>query len=399
MSCLTKTVHLPYVSNHCNLICWTLPLFVVIQAYVLSIAIADAKDTSGSSIDLNLKNGGATLAVYIPVSLSSHRLLPRLLSRVYHESHVYLVEYDRSVSSKLYMDLDSFPAGNVYVRQAGLFTPKGVTHLLTMLDAMAFFIDRSEALSSAALAFDYFIHLTPTSYPTVPFPSLSRILRAVGTAYNWPSFFHFFEPSHLPFFSGEIKGHYVDLALSFNTSAPMFLASRRFAHPDASRRPFKSQIGRTTPLFIASRRLVKFAVDAPEAMRLLVALGETANVLERFFATLIQTTDLSKVGPVVRSASLHCSDSNAMDMPVDNARRGHKPSYQPNRPSLHFLYNTSEPCLFVGPFGDSRSSKRVKNNIDAEFGVFSSSAQMNDRDTDYAAIVVNKLKSVLEPIR
>lgn len=299
----------------------------------------------------------ATIAFYVTVSFEELPYLRRLFDRIYHPGNVYLIEYDPSVSKELF---ESFPRSpNVYQRHADPFVPSGVSSVLNILDAIAFFLNRENVLmfdSSRKFVskFDYFIPISPTSYPTVTPKNIRALLPKSPTMHT---FIHFGHPSQLSLFADDVNVVHMDLTLSFSPSAPRTLYTRHHSHPDKNHRGFN--LPRAAPLFVASRPFAKFAVDSVLSKRLLLVLMESANVADRFFAALADAAPSNTVGPVIRTTSLHCIHSDALDKSVDNVL----PNYSPLAPSVSFLQNVSEPCLFVAPFS-SEDHFSLRNEID-----------------------------------
>lgn len=341
----------------------------------------------------------SAVAFHIAVHPSNIYFLNRLILRIYHPKNVYLIDYHVSIPSTEYFiarnPIKVHP--NIYERRADVMTPDGVTQLLNVLDAMAFFINRADSLSSSSpSSFSYFIPLTPSSYPTLSSAHLRKILdlkKHVQKDNKLPNFFHFTHPSQLSYFSDEVDTHFVDLALSFNGSINTdSLYTHRYPHPDRHRRTI-SRISRSYSFFIASEPFVRYAVDSPQSTRLLVTLSETSHVSNRFFATLATVSDISVIGPVIRSDSLHCIDSNAIDVDVRSKKleKGTREilDYRPHKPSLQFVFNSSlsRPCLFIGPFDSSADSTTVLDNIDERFGVSLHSTQLNEqRDAHFESL-------------
>lgn len=330
----------------------------------------------------------ATIAFYVTVSFDELPHLRRLFDRIYHPGNIYLIEYDPAITEELF---ESFPRfRNVYQRHADPFTPSGVSAVLNILDAIAFFFNREDVLShgdflrASVVKFDYFIPVSPNSYPTVT-PNNIRAL--LPKSLPMPSFLHFGHPSQLPFFSDDVDVVHVDLTLSFLSSAPRTLYTRHHSHPDKNRRAFK--LPRGAHSFVASRSFAKFAVDSALSKRLLLVLAETANVADRFFTALADAAPSNIIGPVIRKTSLHCTHSNALDKAVDNVL----PNYSPNPPSVSFLQNVSEPCLFVAPF-DGEAYLSLRNEID-KYLLIPPGTQGRPPGVSYHAKVQQKIQALL----
>lgn len=328
-----------------------------------------------------------TIAFYVTVSFEELPYLRRLFDRIYHPGNIYLIEYDPTIAEELF---ESFPRfRNVYQRHADPFTPSGVSAVLNVLDAIAFFFNREDVLShdssqASVVKFDYFIPVSPTSYPTVT-PNNIRVL--LPKSLPMPSFLHFGHPSQLPLFADDVDVVHVDLTLSFSSSAPRTLYTRHHSHPDKSRRAFK--LPRAAHSFVASRPFAKFAVDSVLSKRLLLVLAETANVADRFFAALADVAPSNAIGPVIRKTSLHCTHSDALDEAVDNVL----PNYSPYPPSVSFLQNVSEPCLFVAPFNDE-AYLSMRNEID-KYLLIPPGTQGRPPGVSYHAKVQEKIHALL----
>lgn len=329
----------------------------------------------------------ASIAFYITVSIAELPHLRRLIDRVYHPGNIYLIEYHSSIPESSF---EIFPrAQNIFQRHSDAFVPSGVTYVLNVLDGMAFFFNREESLlshsdgASTPVSFDYFIPLSPTSYPTISAQNMRTLLSLDEPS---PNFFHFGHASQMPLFDEDINTIYVDLALSFNASAPPSLYTRHHGHPEKSRRKFS--LPRASPFFVASRAFAKFAVDSITSKRLLLVLAETANVADRFFASLIEAAPPT-IGPVIRTASLHCVHSDALDKHVNKTL----PNYSPRPPSVAFLQTVSKPCLFTSPFTEG-PFLALRDQID-KFILTPPGTQGRPPGTSYYVKVKAKLDSLV----
>lgn len=297
----------------------------------------------------------ANIAFHISVSPEHLPYLHRLYHRVYHPSNLYLIDYAPSIPRSKFLS----PAHpNVHHRIADPSTPAGVSEVINLLDAMAYFLNREDYLRQTP-SFHFFIPLTPSSYPLVLPQHLRRLLALHLSAP--PNFLHLMHPSQQHLFSHEVDLHYIDSTLSFNHSIPPTLISHRLPHPDRRRRTLS--LTRATPHFVLNRKLVSFAVDSIYSKRLLLTLGETANVRHRFFASLALAHRQHRpdLGPLVRTADLHCVNSNAPDQKVLQVL----PDYQPQPLTIAFLRNVSLPCLFAAPL-DIERNLHLRDAIDFE---------------------------------
>lgn len=328
----------------------------------------------------------ANVAFHIFVPNGQQSAVSRLLDRIFHEENMFLIEYDAKIPSYEYLRLGPSRHQNVFQRRADIASPGGVTEVLNILDAIAFFLNLE---TFAGRQFDYFIPLTTSSYPTVPPAHIRSLLRTITASESSlsPSFFHFVHPSQLPLFASEIDTHVVDLALAFNASVSPELYTGRLPHPDRRRRTFA--LPRASPFFVISRAFAEFAVDSIGTKRLLLILAETANVRLRFFSALAVIANQSLVGPVIRTASLHCVDSTAIDTNTSRSL----PNYFPRTPSVAFLMNTTRPCLFSAPF-DSASSLSVMDDIDRQLLILPGT-QGKPPGIAYYEIIREKLHSLL----
>lgn len=337
-------------------------------------------------VALDSQSENVCLAFHITVEPAHVKNLQRLIDRIYHPQNVYLIDYHPSIPKSNFLRLSSYRV-NVYQQRADVASNEGVTEVLNVLDAIAFFLNR-EAFEHAA-AFDYFIPLSSASYPLIPPKQLRQLLdpAIMGPHLLPPNFFHFTHPSQLPLFAEEVDTWHVDLALAFNASVAASIYTSHLPHPDRRRRIFS--LPRAATHFVASRAFASFAVDSIEAKRLLLIVAETSHVKHRFFAALATAANQSLVGPIIRSASLHCVNSNAIDTQV----RKSLPDYIPHIPSIAFLTNTSRPCLFAYPF-DSSSSLPVRDAIDRQFLILPGT-QGKPRGIAYYETTREKLKSLL----
>lgn len=330
----------------------------------------------------------ATIAFYITVSPDQLPLLRRLFDRVYHPDNLYLIDYDATIPERSFGFVPR--TRNVYQRRADPFASSGVSAVLNVLDAMAFFFNREDVLKSDLKAphvstFDYFIPISPSSYPTVTAANLRTVL---PNTLPRPSFLHFAHASQSTLFAAEVDEVHIDLTLSFSMDAPRQLYSRHYSHPDKQRRAF--ELPRAGTLFVASRSFARFAVESVVSKRLLLVLAETANVSTRFFSALAEAAPAGTVGPIIRTTSLHCTHSDILDERMD----GVLPDYLPRPPSVDYLQNLSEPCLFVAPFRDG-ASLTLRNDID-KFLLVPPGTQGRAPGISYHETVGKKIQALLD---
>lgn len=353
----------------------SLPVIIVIGIALFSSGLAGT-----------LSERDASIAFHIFVPYGQQSAVSRLLDRIFHEDNVFLIEYDAKIPFFEYLRIGASRQQNVYQRRVDAATPEGVTEVLNILDAMSFFLNRETVTGKR---FDYFIPLTTASYPTVPPGHIRFLLNTIITPGSSPSpnFFHFVHQSQIPLFASEVDTHFVDLALAFNASISLELYSRDLPHPDRRRRGFT--LPRASPFFVVSRAFAEFAIDSIETKRLLLMLAETAHVRERFFPALAVVANQSLVGSLIRSSSLHCIDSGAIDTNTSQSL----PNYIPRVPSIAFLMNTTRPCLFSAPF-DTNLSLSVKDEIDRQLLILPGT-QGKPPGVAYYETVREKLHSLL----
>lgn len=213
--------------------------------------------------------------------------------------------------------------------------------MLALLNGMAFFLDRESAL--AETSFDYFIHLTPHTYPAMNATHVRRMLAFDERSYPPPNFLQAIHPSQWRLFSKEIDFLYTDLTLAYNSTLetqPM-LETHNFTHPDRHRRILK--LPRTDEHVILNHETVRQATDSMLAKRLLLTLGDTSHAVNRFFGGLVENCK-DPIGRVITKTNLRCVNTKAFRMEVTHVL----PEYRLLMPSVAFLRATSEPCLFVG---------------------------------------------------
>lgn len=352
---------------------------------LLFVAFALVLHVLVESYDSKVPVTEATIAFHINVRKSNVDLLSRFLSRLYHAKNLYLVHYAPPLEAQHYKQY--FRRDNVHHRNADPFVENGVSEVINILDGMGFFLDREDYLSPDRRSFDYYVHCSPDYYPLLNPTHMRRVLSYPKEEYPPPNFLHFFHESQLPFFSTEINHAYLDFSLSFNRSLPLStkLHSLGIVHPDANKRIL--HIPRATKRLVVNHDFVKLAVDSALSKRLLLALGDTSHVDERFFAALVANNQLD-IGKVVRSTSLHCVNSRAIDTPVEKAL----PNDTLRPVTVEFLQKTSEPCLFAGPF--TKRNIRTLRQIDKQL-LIPPGTQGKPDGIGYHDLVYEKLRSTI----
>lgn len=289
----------------------------------------------------------ATIAFHISVKQSNLAFLHSLLTHLYHPRNFYLIDYQLPLQPQQHEQ--KFHYQNVHHRAAAPFTENGVSEVINTLDGMAYFLDYEHNLdNNNTNAFDYYICTTPDYYPVLNPTHMRNLLSFPPHRYPPPNFMHFFHNSQLPLFTHEIKKVYVDLSLTFNDTLPFNTPLHRVKSRHPYFRSSTLNIPRASKRFVVNHEFVKMAVDSVPSKRLLLKLADTSHVDERFFATLIANSK-KQIGKLVRTTSLQCINSIAMDLNVNNKSM---PNYHPAPITIQFLENTREPCLFAGPFNN-----------------------------------------------
>ncbi|CDF39602.1 unnamed protein product [Chondrus crispus] len=302
----------------------------------------------------------ATIAFHISVNEAQLPLLERFFFRIYHPSNLYLLTFAHSLDPRA--KSARITGRNVHIRSAEPYVPDGVSEAINILDAMAYFLDREDALASDKPSFDYYIHCTPNDYPTVTAERMRTLLGFARDHLDAATFFHFTHTSQLPLFDGELSRIHIDYSLSFNRSLTLEegLEATKSYHPDHRRRT--AEILRTDKHFVAHRRYVKIAADSMLSKHLLMSLGDASHVFEHFFGSLAAAASEENI-KLIRTTSLRCTNFNDLDRAVKHIL----PGYKPRSPSTDFLLRTVEPCLFTGPFpDDGPENLAIRNRIDME---------------------------------
>lgn len=344
-----------------------------------------SSNQANSSTSLYINDRDAIIAFHITVDKSQLPNLDRLIQRIHHPQNHYLIDYHHTISPSHYLSLDQF--SNVHQRAADMSVPSGVSHVLNLLDGIAHFLNANECTPSLS-QFDYYIPLTPHSYPTV---TASRLRSILPTSQRLlPNFFHFAHKSQLPLFNHQVNHHFIDTCLSFNHSVEPSLLNTKKHHPDHHRRTY--HLPRASLHFVVNRHFASQLVDSMLTKRLLVVLAETAFVSNRFFATFAHSADINLVGPTVHTTDLHCIDSEALDSKVLQVL----PDYTPRIPSVPFLKQAGSPCLFTAPF-DSPDSLAVRNVIDKDL-LIAPGANGKPPGVAYHDVVAESLNRILRSI-
>ncbi|KAI0566236.1 hypothetical protein FGB62_11g356 [Gracilaria domingensis] len=325
--------------------------------FTLYVLLCLAPNSGFCSPERSLPQAEATIAFHVSVRQSNVAFLPRFLNRIYHKDNLYLVDYAPPLQSDDFVGLPN--TQNVYHRIADPFVENGVSEVINILDGMAFFLDREENLDLSGNSFDYYIHCTPDYYPVMNPAHMRQVLSTENVEQSPPNYIHFFHDSQLPFFAKEINRVVFDFSLSFNRSLPYGtkLYAMGITHPDYKKRIM--EFPRAVKRFVVNHAFVKLATDSMLSKRLLMTLGDTEHVDERFFAALV-ANNKAEIGKVIHTTSLQCVNSNAMDTIVKDAL----PDFTPKPITIDFLRNTSQPCLFAGPF--PKANDAILTKIDKE---------------------------------
>lgn len=366
-------------------------VLIVAQVALIQVALVQATHEESNPTRDKPDERNATIAFHVTVDDAQLPNLHRLFDRIYHPENIYLIDYHPHIPSSSYLThVVNYP--NVHQRHADLSVPDGVSHVLNILDGIAHFLNREDFLSreiarGTATRFDYFIPLTPESYPTIPAANLRAMLPIATSHDKPPNFFHFAHPSQLHFHEEEIDRHVQDTTLAFNASLVPSLQTSRKVHPDVHRRKFA--LPRASPHFVINRHFAKLATDSALAKRLLFVLAETSFVSLRFFAALASAADPRVVGPVHKAASLHCVDSNALSESVLEKI----PSQEVRAPSVKFLLQCQTPCFFTAPLARAQSL-HVRDDIDMQL-LIPPGVQGKPSGIAFHELVHDKLKPLL----
>lgn len=360
-----------------------MPFFskLTLCTYLLLVAVVV---TAGISV--NFPDREATIAFHVTITATQLPLLSRFLTRIYHPKNLYLLDFAPPLTARRYSS-----SANVHHRVADPYVEHGVSKVINVLDAMAYFLDRETALGTGK-SFDYFMHCTPSDYPTVTPKHMRRLLGFAARQPSPPNFFHFAHGSQLPLLhKNEIDKVYYDFSLTFNKTLSLKkgLATKGLFHPDHSRRTMP--VSRTEKHFVVGHAYVKLATDSILAKRLLMSLGDASHVFENFFGTLAANSG-DFAGRLIRSTSLRCINTNALEMQVAHTL----PVYTPRLPSIEFLRGTREPCLFAGPFTtESPIGLQVRDQIDKDL-LIEPSTQGKPAGRGYHLSVFENLKRALD---
>lgn len=115
-----------------------------------------------------INNDIARIAFFIQVSSSNVRMLPRLLLKLWHPSHTYLIHFDLKINNitprnfKRTIQANKKLATNVFFLPSDEITYKGVSMLLNTLSAMEFLL-----VLRAQREWNYFINVSGADYPLV----------------------------------------------------------------------------------------------------------------------------------------------------------------------------------------------------------------------------------------
>lgn len=289
------------------------------------------------------KPSTARIAYYIQLTPKSLPLLPRLYSRLWHSSNIYLLHFDpaipESTANRTLKELQNqFPSTSTTPFQSHTFVlPRhsisynGVSMVLSTLTAMRYLLTNTNVPS-----FDFFINLSGSDYPLVP-PDLPGKLLAQVMAYD-PIFLSTAEPQLTKTrFRQRFTKLQVDLAAISNKpnlieikgdqSINPLLSKTSRAMNDDLQLPFEPV--HSASWLIASRRFCEYAVTSSFANRLLVGMANMKGSDEFFFGTLAKKSNYwwkRLVPHVMRLVVWELNGMKSGQHPfwLDHSRRGEK---------------------------------------------------------------------------
>lgn len=254
---------------------------------VKDAAVPDEHAYFANADDLDTSVDEANIAFFIQISDATVAHLPRLLNRIYHANHTFLIHFDKKVDPMLTQRVqnnlfkrNAAYRDNVHFMRPELITYRGISMLLNTINAM-------RHLLKVDSKWHYFINISGADYPLVSQRTMRSML---GKHIKNPLNFVTFAPKskwkeNLGF---RVDHIYVDEALSFQTEGGT-VQQLPALNPIA--RKMKLTYVNAEAWMINSREFCKFVVTSGFARKLLVAFAYSVESSEHYFATLLWNHD------------------------------------------------------------------------------------------------------------
>lgn len=320
------------------------------QRYVFGIVLVLCLVRAAYSAPTRTQGCQATIAFHFRLVRDDLLSAQRMIARVYHPSNYYLIDIPSNLRSR-FIKRSMQQYSNVIVRQVDRTVPNGISEVVSVLDAMAFFLDLEDTQKKTQQPhlhrlFDYFISLTEKELPLLTATYMRDALGSTLTLDPLPVFMRFSHRSHWASFSQNFNRLHYDASIMFSTNETALheIMKSGWPHPHGSRRMFT--IPRTQRQMVLSHAFVKLAVDSQLSKRVLISIAESANGVDHFFGALA-LADNGRVARLVRSTSLRCPDIVGMDRPLVFSS---KPRYAVPEFRVSEILNYSTPCLFADPY-------------------------------------------------
>lgn len=233
--------------------------------------------------DLDTTGNEANIAYFIQISQETVAHLPRLINRIYHSNHTFLIHFDKKVDipltqrvqKNLYKRNPEY-RDNVFYMTPELITYRGVSMLLNTINAM-------RQLLKLNAKWHYFINLSGADYPLVSQHTMRTLL---GKHLKEPLNFLTYAPPDKWVMNKEYRmDHvYVDEALSFQTE-PGVVHQLPIINPLAKK--MRLVYANAEAWMINSRQFCKFVVTSGYARKLLLTFAYSVESSEHYFATLL----------------------------------------------------------------------------------------------------------------
>jgi hypothetical protein len=306
------------------------------------------------------------LAFHVSVRVGDEPFVRRFLSRIYHPSNVYLVEfgYDLDLPTNLASEL---PGGgeNIHVRTADAAVPGGISEVLRSLSAMSFFVDLEDF---SGKKFHYYINTSPRDYPVVSPENARTLLAWAYAAHNPPlNFFRFAPEDEWAQYAARYEQLHYDPSLVFaemdGELANVF--SETVWNPDRASR--KRKVAKVDANMIVSGDFVRVCTDSMLSKKLLAVFSDSELAAEHFFGTLAHDLAAS-AGNTLSTTALRCDDLNTLlDVRLRNLnsseRRPVFSDYMQRMAAKGAVTMESHGCLFVSLMPNRDISTRAAQDL------------------------------------
>lgn len=247
-------------------------------------SIPELKDKKNETSN---KEEEANIAFFVQVSPSNIKLVPRLLSRIWHPENLYCLHFDSKIQSEMAEMFRSAVRTNKYLSNTFLIpstivTYTGVSMILNTLDSISILLQDPRP-------WDYFINLSGSDYPMVSPSGLRRLLGHKNAKRKQKSFIHI---SQMVNKWDKLLRHrlgvlHFDLSLGFQPDMESELIQSEKKHPILKSKHLNITVPKGEAWVIAHRSLCQEAATGIFARRLITLFANMQSPSEHFFQTLV----------------------------------------------------------------------------------------------------------------